>query len=135
VDLWEAFEQRLKASPSFAEYEALLTYDHQQILNTMNYSSMVNRLPAMLNVQEHNMYLPHNMQMMSFATMDLMNSPDVDRSELGKLREVVWHAQSMGRIGNLMSTWQREIADRDFTSGVFARAVLRGDLTVEDLRS
>jgi hypothetical protein len=89
----------------------------------------------LLNVQEHDMYLPHNMQMMSFATMDLMCSPDFDRRELGKLREVIWHAQSMGRIGNLVSTWQREIADRDFTSGVFARALREGDLTLEDLRS
>ena len=101
----------------------------------MSYSCMVNRHPALLNVQEHDVYLPHNMQMMSFATMDLMCSPDFDRHELGKLREVIWHAQSMGRIGNLVSTWQREIADRDFTSGVFARALCEGDLTLEDLRS
>jgi hypothetical protein len=95
---------------------------------------MVNHQPALLNVQEHDMYMPHNMQMMSFATMDLMNSPDFDRDELGKLREAIWHAQSMGRIGNLVSTWQREITDRDFTSGVFARALRQGDLTPDDLK-
>jgi hypothetical protein len=39
----------------------------------------------------------------------------------------------MGRIGNLLSTWQREIVNRDFTSGVFARAVSRGDLTLDQL--
>jgi transketolase C-terminal domain/subunit len=134
-DLWESFEHRLKGSPCYTDYEELLAYDHQQILNTMSYSCLVNRHPALLNVQEHDMYLPHNMQMMSFATMDLMCSPDFDRRELGRLREVIWHAQSMGRIGNLVSTWQREIADRDFTSGVFARALCEGDLTLEDLRS
>ena len=133
--LWLNFERRLKGSPCYTDYEELLAYDHQQILNTMSYSCMVNRHPAMLNVQEHDLYLPHNMQMMSFATMDLMCSPDFDRRELGKLREVIWHAQSMGRIGNLISTWQREIGDRDFTSGVFARALCEGDLTLEDLRS
>jgi transketolase C-terminal domain/subunit len=135
VDLWETFESRLKRSPFYGEYEELLAYDHQQILNTMSYSCLVNRRPELLNVQEHDAYLPHNMQMMSFATMDLMNSPGFDRRELGKLREVIWHAQNMGRIGNLVSTWQREIADRDFTSGVFARALREGDLTLDDLRS
>jgi transketolase C-terminal domain/subunit len=133
--LWEAFEDRLRRSPGYSEFEDLLTYDHRQILNTMSYSCMVNRYPEMLNVQEHDMYLPHNMQMMSFATMDLMCSPTFDRNELGKLRQVIWHAQSMGRIGNLVSTWQREIADHDFTSGVFARALCEGDLTLEDLRT
>jgi hypothetical protein len=101
----------------------------------MAYSCMVNRKPELLNIEEHDMVLPHNMQMMSFATMDLMCSPDFDRRELGALREVVWHAQSMGRIGNLVSTWQREINDRDFTSGVFARAIREGDLTADDLRN
>jgi hypothetical protein len=133
--LWECFENRLRCSANHQQYEELLAYDHRQILNTMSYSCMVNRYPELLNVQEHDMYLPHNMQMMSFATMDLMNSPDFDPRELGKLREVIWHAQSMGRIGNLVSTWQREIADRDFTSGVFARALRQGDLTFEDLQS
>ncbi len=134
-DLWDTFEQRLRASPCYGQYEELLEYDHRQILNTFAYSCMVNHYPAMFNVQEHDMYLPHNMQMMSFATMDLMHSPGFDFDELGKLREVIWHAQSMGRIGNLVSTWQREIADRDFTSGVFARAFREGDLTPEDLRT
>ncbi len=134
-DLWDTFRDRLQCSPCYQEYAELLDYDHRQILNTFAYSCMVNKQPTLLNVQEHDMYLPHNMQMMSFATMDLMCSPGFGRDELGKLREVIWHAQSMGRIGNLVSTWQREIADRDFTSGVFARALRQGDLTPEDLRS
>jgi transketolase C-terminal domain/subunit len=133
--LWGAFEERLRSYPAHEEYESLLAYDHLQILNTMAYSCMVNRKPELLNIEEHDMVLPHNMQMMSFATMDLMCSPDFDRRELGALREVVWHAQSMGRIGNLVSTWQREINDRDFTSGVFARAIREGDLTADDLRN
>jgi hypothetical protein len=45
----------------------------------------------------------------------------------------MWHAQSMGRIGNLLSTWKRELADRDFTSGVFARALASGDVSPEAL--
>jgi transketolase C-terminal domain/subunit len=134
-DLWDTFQSRLQSAPFYGEFADLLDYDHQQILNTFAYSCMINHQPALMNVQEHDMYLPHNMQMMSFATMDLMCSPGFDREELGKLREVVWHAQSMGRIGNLVSTWQREVADRDFTSGVFARALRQGDLTPENLRS
>jgi hypothetical protein len=41
----------------------------------------------------------------------------------------------MARIGNLVTTWQREIGDGDYTSGVFARAVGRRELTVEQLRA
>jgi len=62
-----------------------------------------------------------------------MCSPDFQLNELGKIREIAWHVQWMGRIGNLITTWQREIGDGDFTSGVFARAVVRGDLSIEQL--
>jgi hypothetical protein len=38
----------------------------------------------------------------------------------------------MGRIGNLVTTWERELGDSDLTSGIFARAVQVGALSPED---
>jgi hypothetical protein len=84
-------------------------------------------------VAEHDLYSPHTMMQMSFSTVDLMCSPEFPWHELGKLREAIWHAQCMGRIGNLVTTWQRELPSRDYTSGVFARAVSTGDLDVGEL--
>jgi hypothetical protein len=133
AELWSEIEARLKTYPCYELYEELLDYDHQQIFNTMRYSCLVNRRPTLMNLSEHDLYMPHNMQMMSFATMDLMCAPSFCANELGALRELVWHAQCMGRIGNLITTWRRELADGDFSSGVFARAVSCGDLTADDL--
>ncbi len=124
---------RLRQYTGFSQFEEILVYDHRQIVNAMDYSSLLNRNLALVNLAEHDVYSPHNMQMMSFSTMDLMASSNFDRRELGRLRAVIWHAQSMGRIGNLLSTWQREVKVRDFTSGVFARALQRGDLELDDL--
>jgi hypothetical protein len=125
----------LRQYPGYEQLADLLIYDHKQIVNAMEYSSLLNQDLALVNLVEHDAYSPHNMQMMSFATMDLMASRDFDRRELGRLRAVIWHAQSMGRIGNLLSTWQREVKVRDFTSGVFARALQQGDIELDDLES
>ena len=62
-----------------------------------------------------------------------MCSPDFDLDEIGALREAVWHAQYMGRIGNLVTTWERELREGDFTSGVFAHAVIHGSLSIGQL--
>jgi hypothetical protein len=131
--LWNEVISRTERYPKAKEYADLLRYDYRQLCNVMRYSHLSNRCPEMLNEAEHDLYTPHNMHIMICSTIDLMASPAFDRQELGRVRELMWHAQCMGRIGNLVTTWEREVKERDFTSGVFARAVSSGELTVEQL--
>ena len=118
--VWDEFQARVTSYPRFDEFRELLDYDNRQIVNTMIYSQLVNEDVNLLNLEEHDVYSPHNMQMISFATIDLMCSPEFNHQEVGRLRAAMWHAQCMGRIGNLVSTWERELRDRDYSSGVFA---------------
>ncbi len=133
IELWQEIERRYKRLPRFSEFEKLLTFDYRQLLNCMRYALVVNNDPRCMNLAEHDLYQPHNMHMMVNATLDLMASPGFDVWETGTLREVIWNAQVMGRIGNAVTTWQREIKDRDFTSGIFALALAKGVLTSDDL--
>ena len=135
IDVWEEIQRRIRQFPRYAEFAELLRFDYRQLFNVMRYSRLLNEYPEMFNLVEHDLYTPHNMHMMISATMDLMCSPQFVRTELAILREVVWRAQCMGRIGNLVTTWQREIGEDDFTSGVFARAISCGDLAVRELSS
>lgn len=132
-EVWDDIWRRLRQYPRFEEFAQLLAFDYRQLFNAMRYSSLINRDARLLNLAEHDLYLPHNMHMMVSSTIDLMASPGFDRRELGRLREAILNAQMMGRIGNLVTTWQRELGDRDFTSGVFALALSRGDVTAEQL--
>ncbi len=131
--LWAEYQERISSYPCYEAFEPVLRYDLLQFFNTMRYSHLVNGRPYLLNMVEHDLYTSHNMMMISFAMLDLMCSPGFPKADVGTLREAMWHAQCMGRIGNLLSTWRRELADRDFTSGVFARARIEGDLTLDDL--
>jgi hypothetical protein len=131
--LWEEYQTRVAEYPRYKAFEPVLRFDLLQSFNTMRYSHLVNDRPYLLNMVEHDLYTPHNMMQTSFATLDLMCSPRFPLEEVGTLREAVFHAQCMGRIGNLLSTWRRELANRDFTSGVFARAMTEGDLTLAEL--
>jgi hypothetical protein len=134
-DLWREIMGRAERYRRYPEFADLLRYDYSQLANVMRYSHLLNGNPELLNLTEHDLYTPHNMHIMICSTFDLMCSPGFDRRELGRLRELVWNAQCMGRIGNLVTTWQRELHEGDFTSGVYARAVSVGDLSVERLRT
>jgi hypothetical protein len=133
--LWLEIEARARRYPRFAEFEQLFRFDYGQLCNVMRYSHLLNAMPNLLNLTEHDLYTPHNMHIMICSTLDLMCSPGFDVRELGRLREVIWNAQWMGRIGNLVTTWQRELKEGDFTSGVYASAISSGDLSVADLES
>ncbi|HWB09807.1 MAG TPA: hypothetical protein VG826_11295 [Pirellulales bacterium] len=132
-EVWSAFWSRAKQYPCYDRYVPLLQFDLAQLFNTVRYSHLVNSNPYILNVVEHDDYSPQGMGLLGFAMLDLMCSPDFSMTDLGRLREAMWHAQWMARIGNLVTTWQREVRDRDYTSGVFAHAVANHDLTVEQL--
>jgi hypothetical protein len=132
---WEELWSRCQSYPRFAEFEPMLRFDNAQSLNAMRYALLVNQSPGVLNNIEHDLYQPHNMQIMFLASVDLCASLSFDANELGIAREIFWHAQRMGRIGNMLTTWEREVLDRDFTSGVFAHSLARGILAPSDLRS
>jgi len=132
--LWKEVWKRCQTYPRFSEFEFLLRFDNEQSLNAMRYALLANQTPAILNSIEHDLYQPHNMQIMFMASVDLCGSSSFDTNELGIEREIFWHAQRMGRIGNMLTTWEREVLDRDFTSGVFAHALARGILAPPDLR-
>jgi transketolase C-terminal domain/subunit len=131
--LTETWFARMREYPCFAMFESLLRYDQIQYFNALRYSNMLNRNPWLMNPLEHDLYFPHGMDMMSYATTDLMCSPGFPIEELGRLREAVWHLQCMGQVGNLLATWRREVRQHDFASGVFARAIIQGDLSIDQL--
>ncbi|HUY36553.1 MAG TPA: hypothetical protein VMV69_27705 [Pirellulales bacterium] len=133
AELWRTYWDRAREYPFFEVYHELLRYDLAQLFNTVRYSQLLKHNLCLLNLVEHDHYSPQGMGVMTFATLDLMCSPGFQSHDLGRLREAVWHAQWMARIGNMLTTWRREIADRDYTSGVFARAVAESDLTVDEL--
>jgi hypothetical protein len=131
--VWAEIARLTHSFPRFRELKDLWEFDVRQLLNTMRYGFLVNHFPELLNLTEHDLYQPHNMHMMIFSTQDLMCSSGFDRSEIRFIRRAMWCGQMMGRIGNMVSTWEREIKERDFTSGVFAEAIDRGVVDAGEL--
>ncbi|WP_437672694.1 hypothetical protein [Sorangium sp. So ce131] len=127
-------ERRARALPRWDELEEVFQYDRDQIINTMRYAVLANRHPGLMNLVESELYQPHSTHMMLSCTIDLMASPGFDAEELGLVREAMWHAQRMGRLGDQISTWERKIKGSDFASEVVAHALRRGIIHVDQIR-
>ncbi len=132
-EVWNTILEIISAFPRYNEFKEVFIFDVKQMLNTMHYSVLVNTHPKIVNFLESCIYVSHNMICFSMLDIDLMASPSFDMREFGKFREIVWYAQQMARIGNWITTWKRELKDRDFTSGVFSFAVSHGIISAEEI--
>jgi hypothetical protein len=132
--LWSYLEKKIQKYPKYKEYRKIFEFDIKQLLNEMEYSRLINENYFLANKTEFFAYFSHNMQAIIDVTLDLMCSHDFDIKILGTIREIAIEAQKMARIGNWVSTWEREVKEEDFTSEVFIEAINSKILGFEDLK-
>lgn len=124
--VWEVLVELMEDAPRHGEFADLFAFDVRQNINAVDYSFTLNHHLEMGSVGETTTYDAHNMMLFTYANLDLMHSSEFDRVELGDLRKVVHNAQQMARIGNWITTWEREIGEGDFSSGVVVYALENG---------
>lgn len=133
IKVWNHLEQNLKRLSRYGEFRKIFLYDLKQTLNSCRYSFLVNMNPELLNYYETKVYGSHNMILFLYTGIDLMTSPEFDRKDMPWLREMLSKAQQMTRIGNWISTWEREVKEDDFSSGVIAYALTEEIVDLADL--
>ncbi|MFC7239859.1 hypothetical protein ACFQS4_16975 [Saliphagus sp. GCM10025317] len=132
-EVWEHVDDRLESAPRYPEFRDLLRFDLDRTTTAIEYTYLLNHHLELASLEETAIYDSHNMMLFTYAAIDLLYSPAFDRSELGRLREVLRRAQQMTRIGNWVTTWERELEEGDCSSGVVVSAVERGVVSREQL--
>jgi hypothetical protein len=131
---WDLTQAYLDRAPRRDDFRELFEFDLRQSLNTMDYNRLVNEGPQLASPQGAEMYDTHNMLLFVYVDIDLAFSPDFDRADLATLRDVTWDAQRLARIGNWVTTWERELDECDYTSRVVIEAIDRGVITEAEVR-
>lgn len=132
--VWETLLDRLRQAPEYDTYEAMFRFDVKQAINAIEYSGLVIQRPSLAAMADLERYESHNMAMLAYADIDLMHSPPGVVAEFATLREAVWVAQRMARIGNWVSTWERELREGDLCTAVVVYALENGIVTEAELR-
>jgi len=133
ADLWASIEAEIETAPRFTEFCDVFEYDIRQTVNAMDYSRVLNDNPNAANRTEAERYDAYNMAVFPYACVDLIYSPTFQRRELGTLRSLLCELQQMARIGNWLTTWERELAEGDVSSGIVVCALERGVITPAEI--
>jgi hypothetical protein len=131
--VWRWVAERLGTAPHYDEYADLFRYDLRQSIGAIEYSSLADDQLRFTLLDEHTRRESHNMLMFPYSDIDLMYGAELRSQEIATIREAVWHAQLMARIGNWISTWERELRENDYSSGIVVYALQEGIIAPEDL--
>ena len=130
--LWDDLISSIKKYPRYEEFKDIFFFDLDQFFNSIKYGYIVNS-EDMYNLTEGKIYSPNNMMILLFLDMDLMCSPNFDKSELKKIRPVFHHIQDIMHIGNILNTFPREIEELDFSSPIISMGINDGVIKKEDI--
>lgn len=128
LDIWRYFIAAIREYPNFFYFEDMLFFDVKQMINSFLYFTIVNQNLSLMSYSESATYGYHNMMMIIYCDIDLMASENIINEEVPILREIFWRGQKMGRIGNWLTTWERELKDDDYSSGIFAYQLVKREL-------
>jgi hypothetical protein len=132
--VWGSFEAGLADAPRRDAFGDVFTYDLDQTVNAVEYSAVLSETPEMANITGSRRYDSHNMVLFAYTDIDLMYSPSFDLADFGVLRDLLWDLQELARIGNWVTTWEREIVEGDYSAGVVVTALQKGVVTPTELR-
>ena len=123
----------LSGEPYWEKMRDIFFYDMKQLWNALDHAYLMGKHPEVINYEESQTYSAHNMIFHLFADVDLICSESFDLNDLPQMRSIVHYAQRMGRIGNWVATWEREIVVGDLTSGLISLMLSKRLLTVDEL--
>ncbi len=131
--IWNDCIKKIETFPRYEMFKEIFYFDLQQFMNCNRYSYLVNSNNTS-NFTEDKIYLHHGVMVLLHCDLDLMCSPNFDYNELGKLRIINYQVQDYIHIGNMLSTYSREVEELDVSSPIISLALRKGIIEKDILK-
>jgi hypothetical protein len=135
LEVWAEIQRRVELLPYHRRMKILFDFDTHQFLSAVRYGYLTLMTPVSINQAEYWTYFPQSMQIMLNADFDLMCCHSFPFEWTGRFRELILVTQQMARIGNWLTTWEREVRAGDMSSVVVPHAVELGLLSPGELET
>jgi len=116
ISLLHGIRSLVRAFPLGQELAPLLAFDIHQFYQANRYAALISRTRHFASLEELRALGVHNMGLIASWTIDLMASRSLDRSQIGRCREIFALGQRVCRISNTLATYERELAEGDWTN-------------------
>lgn len=126
ADAWSKLLEHFDGAPRVAAYLDTLVRDVRWTCAGLRHSARAAADPGAVTYEECLHEQAPTMCMDPLATVDLAYSPTFDPAEEPAVREAVAVAEPVARVGNWLTTWERELAEGDLANGVVVKAVEDG---------
>ncbi|WP_276280374.1 hypothetical protein [Halorussus caseinilyticus] len=124
--VWTELIDHLESAPRFEEFEDPFTFNLRETVQAMEYTQMSDEYSAFMNSEEMWYFDTQGIGSFLFWTIDLMYSPSFEMDDFREFRQIVYELQHMWRLGNWVTTWELEIYEGDYSTGIIVEALNRG---------
>lgn len=131
--VWTELMDRLRTAPRFEEFEDPFMFNLRETVQAMEYTQLADDDSAFMNPDEMWHFDTQGIGSFLYWTVDLMYSPDFEKSDFRSFRQVVHELQHMWRLGNWITTWEEEVYEQDYTAGIFVEAINNGVIDDSDI--
>jgi len=131
-EIWLDIINSVERYPRYEDFQEIFFFDLDQFMDSTKYAFLINTV-GLENTMELGIYGHHNMMSLLFFDMDFMCSPGFNKNDFGKLRPVFYLVQDINHVGNILSTFKREIDELDFSSPIISMGLIDGIITKEDV--
>ena len=132
--IWKDVINSIQKYPRYEEFEEIFKFDLNQFLDAIKYAYLINTM-EINNPLEDKKYFYHNMMIMLFLDIDIMCSPYFKKKDLSKFRPLAHWIQDICHVGNILSTFKREIKEEDFSSPIISLGLEEGLFTRKDIKN
>ena len=120
VSLFEKLFSQMKELHNYHELIELFYFDLKQFFLANQYSEQLTKNAHLVNNLENRLYLHHNMGIVMAGMIDLMSLTTFKMDGIGACREIFLLGQRVGRISNVVTTFEREQREGDMTNEIMS---------------